>query len=281
MATVAILVDECRWPYRGRLWCHLVSDTCFEELHEFARGLGIPRVAFQGDHYDLHETGRQLALAHGAQPVGSRDVVRALDRSGLRRGPALERRGLAGVLGLPAPELRTDRLVLRQWRPEDLAPMAAIEADAAVMRHLRGPRSPADTAADIDAQAVGLAVRGIGKWAVELRATGELLGRTGLGVTLDPRHRFAPAVELGARLASDHQGRGYATEAATAALAYAFDVLEVDHVVAWTARTNERSQAALERLGMVRVPEWDFEDDRVPVEDPARHQVVARLRRPH
>jgi predicted HAD superfamily phosphohydrolase len=80
-----ILVDPAAWPYRGRLWAHLVSDTSYEELHAFAEQLGIPRRAFQGDHYDVPEAVREEALALGAVPVTSRQVVEALREAGLRR----------------------------------------------------------------------------------------------------------------------------------------------------------------------------------------------------
>jgi Protein of unknown function (DUF4031) len=80
-----ILVDPAAWPHRGRLWAHLVSDTSYEELHAFAAQLGIPRRAFQGDHYDVPEAVREEALALGAIPVTSRQVVEALRAAGLRR----------------------------------------------------------------------------------------------------------------------------------------------------------------------------------------------------
>jgi hypothetical protein len=80
-----ILVDAAIWPWRGRHWAHLVSDTSYEELHAFAERLGIPRRAFQGDHYDIPSELREEALALGAQPVPARELVRRLHRSGLRR----------------------------------------------------------------------------------------------------------------------------------------------------------------------------------------------------
>jgi hypothetical protein len=80
-----ILVDPAVWPWRGRLWAHLVSDMSYDELHAFAEQLGIPRRAFQGDHYDVPEAVREEALALGAVPVTSREVVQALRSAGLRR----------------------------------------------------------------------------------------------------------------------------------------------------------------------------------------------------
>ena len=84
-----ILVDPARWPWRDRLWAHLVSDTSLAELHAFAAAIGLRRVAFQGDHYDVDEPTRLAALAAGAHPVGSRELVARLRAAGLRRrGPA-------------------------------------------------------------------------------------------------------------------------------------------------------------------------------------------------
>ena len=72
--------------WRGRLWSHLVSDVSYEELHAFvARELGIPRRAFQGDHYDIPEDLYAVAVAAGAQPVGARELLSRLLAAGLRR----------------------------------------------------------------------------------------------------------------------------------------------------------------------------------------------------
>jgi hypothetical protein len=82
---VAVLVDEPIWPFRGRLWCHLVSDTSYDELHALAGRLGIPLRGFQGDHYDLPAEMRDEAIALGAQPVSGRELITRLRASGLRR----------------------------------------------------------------------------------------------------------------------------------------------------------------------------------------------------
>jgi len=95
-AEVSVLVDEPRWWWRGRRWCHMVSDVSLEELHGFAQELGIPRRAFQGDHYDVPEELRQDTVTAGAQEVESRELVRRLRRAGLRLTPA-ERRARAGA----------------------------------------------------------------------------------------------------------------------------------------------------------------------------------------
>lgn len=82
---MAVLVDEPIWPFRGRLWCHLVSDTSYDELHLVAERLGIPRRAFQGDHYDVPAELRDEAIAQGAQLVTGRELITRLRASGLRQ----------------------------------------------------------------------------------------------------------------------------------------------------------------------------------------------------
>jgi hypothetical protein len=82
---MAILVDAAVWPWRGRRWAHLVSDSSYEELHDFASLLEIPRRAFQGDHYDIPEDLRLVAISLGAVEVDGRVLVRRLRAAGLRR----------------------------------------------------------------------------------------------------------------------------------------------------------------------------------------------------
>jgi hypothetical protein len=92
---VTILVDDAIWPWRGRRWAHLVSDASVDELHAFAARLGVDRRLFQGDHYDIPEDLRHVAVTAGAIAVDSRELVRRLRTSGLRLSPT-QRRQLAG-----------------------------------------------------------------------------------------------------------------------------------------------------------------------------------------
>lgn len=81
---MAILIDEPRWPAHGRLWAHLVSDSTLDELHEFAARAGIPARGFDHDHYDVPAERWDALVALGAHPVGVREFVERLERSGLR-----------------------------------------------------------------------------------------------------------------------------------------------------------------------------------------------------
>ena len=80
-----IYIDEPTWPGHGRLWSHLVSDVSYAELHAFAEQLGIPRRAFERDHYDVVSDRFESALAAGARLVTSREIVARLNAAGLRR----------------------------------------------------------------------------------------------------------------------------------------------------------------------------------------------------
>jgi hypothetical protein len=88
---VTLYIDPPAWPGHGRMWSHLVSDVSYDELHTFAEHLGVPRRAFERDHYDLPAHRYADAVAAGAVQVSSRDVVRLLRESGLRRPKGLAR----------------------------------------------------------------------------------------------------------------------------------------------------------------------------------------------
>ena len=99
---VTILIDEARWWHRGEKWCHLVSDDSYDELHDFADEVGIPRRGFQGDHYDIPESYRAQMIAAGATEVESRELLRRLRDAGLRLTPTQRRaRKAAAARGVP------------------------------------------------------------------------------------------------------------------------------------------------------------------------------------
>ena len=82
---MTVYIDPPTWPGHGRLWSHLISDSSYEELHAFADSLGIPRRAFERDHYDVIEERFDSAVRAGALVVSSREIVALLQGSGLRR----------------------------------------------------------------------------------------------------------------------------------------------------------------------------------------------------
>ena len=82
---MTVLIDRPTWPGHGRLWSHLASDLSYDELHAFAASIGLPRRAFERDHYDVVAERFDDALAAGAELVTSREIVRRLHAAGLRQ----------------------------------------------------------------------------------------------------------------------------------------------------------------------------------------------------
>ncbi|WP_328781958.1 DUF4031 domain-containing protein [Streptomyces canus] len=82
---MTVYIDPPTWPGHGRMWSHLISDASFDELHAFADELGVPRRAFERDHYDIPSHRYADVVAAGAVEVSSREVVRLLTGAGLRR----------------------------------------------------------------------------------------------------------------------------------------------------------------------------------------------------
>ena len=158
--------------------------------------------------------------------------------------------------------LNSPRLALRPWRPTDLGPFAALNADPRVMEFMPAPLTRDESDAFAARIAAALEARGFGLWALELRAAGEFLGYTGLNVPSFEAH-FTPCVEIGWRLGAPHWGRGLATEAARECLRFAFETLALDEVVAFTVPENARSLAVMERLGMSRDVNGDFDHPRL------------------
>jgi RimJ/RimL family protein N-acetyltransferase len=175
-------------------------------------------------------------------------------------------------------DLRTQRLVLRQWRDDDLDPFAALNADPEVMRHFPALMSREESDALAEQQLDRIAERGWGLWAVEVVDGAPFVGFVGLAQPRFDAH-FTPAVEVGWRLAREHWGSGYATEGARAALAYGFDDLGLDEIVSFTTVANARSRRVMERLGMTRDPADDFDHPLLAEDDPIRPHVLYRLRR--
>lgn len=168
----------------------------------------------------------------------------------------------------------TRRLKLRQWQPADRAPFAELNGDPVAMEHLITALSRVESDALADRIEGLIAGKGWGFWAVEIKATGEFIGFTGLHA---PEGLPAsPCVEVGWRLLREHWGQGYATEAAEAALNVGFTQLGLAEIVAFTTLMNVRSQAVMERLGMIR-DEATFEHPRVPEGHRSRTHCLYRL----
>jgi RimJ/RimL family protein N-acetyltransferase len=175
--------------------------------------------------------------------------------------------------------LTTERLVLRGWRASDRSPFAAMGADPRVMRFLGPTLSRAASDALVDRIEAHFAESGFGLWALEAPGVAEYIGFVGLS-TARFAAPFTPCVEIAWRLAAEHWGRGYATEAARAALRFGFEQLALAEIVAFTTRENRPSRAVMERSGMACDPRDDFEHPALAPGDPLRPHVLYRLARP-
>jgi ribosomal-protein-alanine N-acetyltransferase len=175
-------------------------------------------------------------------------------------------------------EIRTARLRIRSWRDDDLEPFAAMNADPRVMEFFPSVHSREESAKYFAGGRARMAERGYGLWPVEVVGGASFIGMVGLS---DPRFEapFMPAVEIGWRLAAEHWGRGYATEAARAVLAFGFERLALAQIVSFTTVGNARSRRVMEKLGMRRTPEDDFLHPQIPEGHPQRPHVLYRLAR--
>ncbi len=154
--------------------------------------------------------------------------------------------------------IETERLILRRWRPEDLAPFAALNADAEVMAHFPAPHTREQSDGLVAMIDDHFDRHGFGWWAVERRSDGALLGMTGLS-TLRPESPLHPGVEIGWRFARHAWGQGHASEAARASLAFGFQRLSLAEIVSFTATTNAASEAVMRRIGLERRAVDDFD----------------------
>ncbi len=174
-------------------------------------------------------------------------------------------------------EVDTERLQLRQWCAADRKPFAALNADPKVMEFFPAPldRAASDSMAD-RCQSL-IAERGWGLWAVARKDIHDFIGFVGLHTPI-PQLPFSPYVEVGWRLAFEHWGKGYATEAARGALRVGFEVLGLLEIVSFTAVGNLRSRAVMERLKMREAAET-FEHPSVPPGSKLRQHCLYRLKR--
>lgn len=172
--------------------------------------------------------------------------------------------------------LSSGRIRLRRWRDEDREAFAAMNADARVMEFFPNRLGRVESDAMVDRIQAHFGERGFGLWAIEVPNVAAFIGFAGLAVPRFSAH-FTPCVEVGWRLAFEHWGRGYATEAARLALGYGFGTLALAEVVSFTSAANLRSRAVMERLGMRRDPAEDFDHPALPEGHPLRRHVLYRL----
>ena len=160
------------------------------------------------------------------------------------------------------PRLETERLILREWREEtDFPTSASMMADPDVMRYLSGePVNEGEAWRSMAVMVGHWTLRGYGHWAVEERASGRFIGRLGF---LYPAGW--PDFEIGWTISKEHWGKGFATEGARRALAYAFDEMGRDHVISLIHPDNAASIAVATKLGETYEGKTDFRGFQISV----------------
>lgn len=166
---------------------------------------------------------------------------------------------------------------LRQWRDDDLGPLAAMNADPIVMEFFPRCLAPAESEDFLRRQRARIDQRGWGLWVVEV--DGRFAGFTGLAEPSFVAH-FTPCVEIGWRLKVEFWGRGIAFSAAAQAQAFAFEKLKLAELVSFTAAGNGRSRRLMERLEFTRNEAEDFLHPSLAADSPLRLHVLYRKRTP-
>lgn len=181
-------------------------------------------------------------------------------------------------------EIETERLRLRQWRDDDLDAWAEMGRDPEVMHHFPALLGRDAAAAGMERARAGIERDGYGFWAVEVKGVAPFIGFCGIkAVPADMP--FAPAIEVGWRLARTHWGRGYATEGGRASLEHGWRELGLAEIVAFLLPDNRASAAVCERLGMSRDPADDFDHPAFTPETrsvgglPQQRHALYRIRR--
>ncbi len=173
--------------------------------------------------------------------------------------------------------IKTERLVLRQWKEGDLEPLARMNADPLVMEFFSSALTREESAVRWERYRKHIQEQGWGLWAVSVQGGADFIGWLGLWPIGFEAH-FTPAIEVGWRLLPEFWGRGYATEGARAAIRDGFERLKLEEIVATTVPANFRSRRVIEKLGMQYESRGDFDHPLVPDGHPLKRHVLYRMK---
>lgn len=171
--------------------------------------------------------------------------------------------------------IESDRLILRDWKDEDLPDFARLNSDSRVMEYFLKTLSYEETIGFYNRIQTEFKTYGFGLYAVERKEDHAFIGFVGLhNVTFDVD--FAPSVEIGWRLLPEFWGKGYATEAASVCLEYAKNELKLQEVCSFTSIPNKRSERVMQKIGMTRVKE--FNHPLVDSKHPLYRHILYKIR---
>ncbi len=174
--------------------------------------------------------------------------------------------------------LETGRLLLRQWRKSDYLPFAALNSDPKAMAYFPSTLSKNESDKMADRIASLISLRGWGVWALEEKNSQQFIGFTGLH---EPTAELpcSPCVEIAWRLSKHYWGKGYATEAAEESLRYAFEVLDLMEVYAFTPIFHVKSRKVMRRIHMHNTFH-NFAHPEVPPHSPFREHTLYKITKP-
>jgi RimJ/RimL family protein N-acetyltransferase len=178
---------------------------------------------------------------------------------------------------MPAPILKTKRLILRNWTEEDLHSFAKMNADKRAMEFFPSVLSEQESNTLAEKIQQELTEKDYGFWAVEVVDGPPFIGFVGLHYQ-DFTAPFTPCIEIGWRLTCEHQGKGYALEAAKKVIQYAFNTLKLKEIVSFTTPDNKRSWGLMKKLGMTHNPLDDFHHTKLPKNNPLSFHLLYRLK---
>lgn len=172
--------------------------------------------------------------------------------------------------------IETERLVLRDWKEEDKASFARINADHMIMEFFPRRLTEDDSNRLVDRFQKHIDEDGFGFYAVELKKTGEFMGFAGVQ-KVDHALPFTPAVEIAWRLDYGYWGNGFGTEAAMAVLGHGFNNLKLKEIVGYAVHDNSRAIKLMEKIGMKRDPKGDFDYPHLEKGHPLGRFVLYRI----
>jgi RimJ/RimL family protein N-acetyltransferase len=172
----------------------------------------------------------------------------------------------------------TDRLILRNWKESDLVPFYEMNCDPKVLEFLPRALTREESDGLVQKFKTDLGKNGFGRWALELKTSGQFVGFVGLS---KPNFQtdFTPCVEVSWRIAYPFWGKGLATEAALKAVHLGFTDFNLTEIVSFTVPMNVRSIRVMEKLRMTRDPKEDFNHPSLESGHPLERHVLYRLQK--